>query len=240
MAARVVRDGPEGRRRAVEVLRAGGIVAIPTDTVYGISVALDTPRGVERLFEAKRRPVDRAIVLLVEEARQAEQVGILGPAASALAGVGWPGGLTLVLPRRPGVSLPGALTGGAPTIGVRVPDHPAPRALARAVGPLPTTSANLTGEPPARTAEEIVERLGGAVDLVLDGGPAAGGIASTVIDCASGTPRLIRAGAIPTDRLASVLDEAGLPHELPRAAPGRPPTAHERRSRRPGRPSEHG
>lgn len=242
MPTRVVPDGPEGRRAAIEVLRAGGIVAIPTDTVYGIAIALDAQDGVARLFEAKRRPPDRAIMLLIDDARQAGEVGMMGPAALALAAAGWPGGLTLVLPRRPGVALPAALTGGAPTIGVRLPDHPAPRALARGVGPLPTTSANLAGQPAATTADQVVDQLGDVVDLVLDGGPAPGGTASTVVDCSDDRPRLIRAGAISPGTLASVLDAAGLAHDLPHdlppgapgegsgAVPGRPPGPTQRSS----------
>ena len=118
------------------------------------------------------------------------------------------------MPRRPEVSLPAALTGGAPTVGLRVPDHDAPRALARAVGPLPTTSANVSGLPEARDAAEIVDQLGDALDLVLDGGPAHGGPASTIVDCSGARPVILREGAIPTSRVARVLDAAGVAHEL--------------------------
>ena len=214
MTARVVPDDEAGRAEAVEVLRAGGLVALPTDTVYGIGVALGAPRGIERLFEAKHRPLDRAIVLLLAETDQAADVGIPDAAARVLAAASWPGGLTLVLPQRPDVTLPPVLTGGASTIGVRVPDHPAPRALASAVGPMPVTSANVSGVPTARTAAEIVEAFGAAVDLVLDGGPARGERPSTVVDCSGSRPRLLREGAIPAAALAAVLDEAELPHDL--------------------------
>jgi L-threonylcarbamoyladenylate synthase len=212
--ARVVADDAEGRSAAVEVLRAGGIVALPTDTVYGIAVALDTPGGIERLFRVKRRPPERGIALLLDSVEQAGSVGVIGPAAAALARTCWPGGLTLVVPRRPGVSLPAALTGGGTTIGVRVPDHPAPRALARAVGPLPTTSANVSGRPEAGDATEILRQLGDAIDLILDGGAADGGLASTVVDCTSDTPRILRIGAIPLATVGHALDAAGLPHGL--------------------------
>ncbi|HEY8819672.1 MAG TPA: Sua5/YciO/YrdC/YwlC family protein, partial [Candidatus Limnocylindrales bacterium] len=141
VSARIVPDGDEGRAAAVETLRAGGIVALPTDTVYGIAVALETPGGIERLFRAKDRPPDRGIMLLMDGAAQAAAVGGMGPAAAALAAAFSPGGLTVVVPQRPDVPLPAVLTGGAATIGLRVPDHAAPRALAAAVGPLPTTSA---------------------------------------------------------------------------------------------------
>jgi L-threonylcarbamoyladenylate synthase len=214
MTASIVPDGPAGWARAIEVLRAGGVVALPTDTVYGICVALDTPGGVERLFEVKRRPPDKGIMLLLEGVDQASRIGTMTPAAVALAGACWPGGLTVVVPQRPDVPLPGALTAGAPTIGLRVPDHPTPRALASGVGPLPTTSANVSGLPEARDAREISAQLGDAVDLILDGGPAHGGPASTVVDCTGAVPRILRVGAVPLERVTEILDEAGVSHEL--------------------------
>jgi L-threonylcarbamoyladenylate synthase len=206
-------DGPAARAEAVRVLAAGGLVAVPTDTVYGIAVALTTPGGIERLYAAKSRPPDRAIALLIADATQAAEVGELTPAATALAAAFWPGGLTLVVPRRAGRALPAALTGAdaAPTVGLRVPAHDAPRALARAVGPLPTTSANRSGEPEARDAAEIERLLGAAVDLILDGGPSHGGPASTVVDCTGPTPEIRRAGAIDADAISRCLESAGLP-----------------------------
>ena len=210
MTARIVPDGPDGRAAAIEVLRDGGIVAIPTDTVYGIAVSLDTPGGIERLFHVKRRPPDKGIALLLDEVTQAVAIAVVTPAALALAEACWPGGLTLVLARRPGVDLPDELTGGVATVGLRVPNHPTPRALARAVGPLPTTSANVSGLPEARDAAAIVQQLGLGVDLVLDGGPAHGGPASTVVDCTDVGPRILRVGAVAAERVAAVLAEAGI------------------------------
>jgi L-threonylcarbamoyladenylate synthase len=214
VTARVVPDDAAGRGAAVDVLRAGGIVALPTDTVYGIAVAVSTPGGIERLFAVKRRPPDRAIVLLLDDATQAPRAGMMTPAASALAAAAWPGGLTIVVPQRPDVSWPAALTGGAATIGLRVPDHDAPRALAREVGPLPTTSANVSGLPEAGDAGEIVEQLGDEIDLVLDGGPAHGGPPSTVVDCSGAAPSIIRAGAMSADEIAAILERAGVPQAL--------------------------
>ena len=214
---RRVLDGPEGRLAAIEALRDGGVVAIPTDTVYGIGVALDTPGGIERLFAAKNRPPDKAIALLLADRAQAEEIGELGNAGRALARAFWPGGLTLVVRRRTDTPLPAALTGGAlapgaiPTVGLRVPDHAAPRALAAALGPLPTTSANRSGEPEARDADEIERLLGEAIDLVLDGGPAGGGPASTVVDLSGPTPAILRDGAIGADAIERCLTSAGLP-----------------------------
>ncbi|MFL5670569.1 MAG: L-threonylcarbamoyladenylate synthase, partial [Chloroflexota bacterium] len=118
MTARVVEDGEAGRAEAISVLTQGGVVALPTDTVYGIAVRLGTPGGVERLFEVKQRPPDKGIMLLLDDAAQADTIGEMGVAASALARACWPGGLTVIVPRRPDVELPAALTGGAATIGL--------------------------------------------------------------------------------------------------------------------------
>jgi L-threonylcarbamoyladenylate synthase len=214
VTARIVPDDAAGRAAAVEVLRAGGVVALPTDTVYGIAVALDTPGGIERLFRVKRRPPDRGIALLLDSAEQAATIGRMTPAATALAEACWPGGLTVVVAERDGVTLPPALAGATSTVGLRVPDHPAPRALAAAVGPLPTTSANVSGEPEARDAAEIVAQLGDSIELILDGGPAHGGPASTVVDCTEGRPRVLRVGAVPISLVAEVLDAAGVTHTV--------------------------
>ncbi|HEU5203953.1 MAG TPA: L-threonylcarbamoyladenylate synthase [Candidatus Limnocylindrales bacterium] len=214
--SRIVADDAAGRDAAIEVLRAGGLVALPTDTVYGIAVRLDLPGGIARLFAAKRRPPDKAVMLLLADVHQAAEIGRMTPAAAALGEACWPGGLTVVIPQRDDVALPPELTGGAPTIGLRVPDHAAPRALAAGVGPLPTTSANVSGVPEARTAAAILEQLGDAVDLVLDGGEAHGGPASTVVDCTTEPARILRAGAIAPARIAAVLSAAGIAHVVTR------------------------
>jgi L-threonylcarbamoyladenylate synthase len=214
MTASVLPDDAVGRAAAVDVLRAGGVVALPTDTVYGICVALDTPGGVERLFAVKRRPPDKGIMLLLEELDQARTIGAMNRAAHVLAEAFWPGGLTVVVPQRHDRPLPQALTAGTSTIGLRVPDHPAPRALAGGVGPLPTTSANISGVPEARDATEILAQLGDAIELILDGGPAHGGPASTVVDCTRSRPRILRVGAVSLERVAWILDAAGIEHEL--------------------------
>jgi tRNA threonylcarbamoyl adenosine modification protein (Sua5/YciO/YrdC/YwlC family) len=138
----------------------------------------------------------------------------MAPAATALAGACWPGGLTVVVPQHPGVSLPSALTAGTSTIGLRVPDHGAPRALAGGVGPLPTTSANVSGLPEAGNATEIRDQLGDVIDLILDGGPAHGGPASTVVDCTGPVPTILRIGEVPLGRVTEILNAAGVPHDL--------------------------
>ena len=209
MKARLLADDAAGRAAAIATLRAGGLVAMPTDTVYGVGVALNAPDGLERLFAAKERPLDRAIVLLVADLEQAASVAVISPAARVLAGRFWPGGLTLVLAHARDAALPAALTGGAGTIGVRLPGHECPRALARALGPLPVTSANLSGQPDARDAATVLAQLGERIDLVLNGGPARGGVPSTVVDCSGEAPRLLRVGAIALESLADALRDAG-------------------------------
>jgi L-threonylcarbamoyladenylate synthase len=213
MPARRLPDDAEGRAEAARTLEAGGIVAFPTDTVYGIAVALDTQGGIERLFAAKRRPPDKAIALLLADAEQATEIGELNGPAAALARGFWPGGLTLVVPRRADVTLPAALggLGAIATVGLRVPGHDAPRALARAVGPLPTTSANRSGEPEARDADELEVLLGSSLDMILDGGTASGGVASTVVDATSELVRILREGAISAEAIDRCLASAGLP-----------------------------
>jgi L-threonylcarbamoyladenylate synthase len=213
VTARIVADDADGRTAAVAVLEAGGVVAIPTDTVYGISVSLTTIGGIERLFAIKRRPLDKSIALLLADVGQASSIAVVSVAAAALAEACWPGGLTIVAAQRPDVPFPTELTGGAATIGLRVPDHPAPRALAAAIGPLPTTSANVSGQPEAPDAAEIAATLGDAIDLILDGGPAHGGPASTVVDCTGDVARIVRAGTVTRERVAAILAAAGVPLE---------------------------
>jgi L-threonylcarbamoyladenylate synthase len=207
--ARRLDDGPTARAEAARVLRDGGIVAIPTDTVYGLAVALDAPGALDRLFELKGRPADRAVAVLLADAAQAGQIATMTPAARALGAAFWPGGLTLVLRQRPDRPLPEGLTGGRPTIGVRVPDHPAPRTIAAELGPLPTSSANRSGEPEAPDAAAIEATFGGGIELILDGGPAPGARPSTVVDASGTEPRVLRPGAVAAEAIESVLRDMG-------------------------------
>lgn len=212
--APIVPDDDAGLAAAIAALRAGGIVAIPTDTVYGIAVDLDTAGGIERLFAVKDRPPEKAIAVLVDGLDQVAGLVDLSPAARILANTGWPGGLTLVLALRPAAHLPAALTGGAATLGVRVPDHSVARRLARRLGPLPTTSANRSGEPDSLDAAAVAATIGASIDLIVDGGRVPGQLASTVVDCVGPRPRLLRVGAIAPAILAEALDAAGLRHDL--------------------------
>ncbi len=212
--APIVLDDDAGRTRAIDVLRSGGVVALPTDTVYGIAVALDTPGGIERLFEIKRRSPDKAIALLIDDVEQAAELATVPPAAHVLAAAHWPGGMTLVLRQRGDVPFPSVLTSGTATIGLRVPAHDGPRALARGVGPLPTTSANVSGLPEAPDAGAIRDQLGDRIELILDGGLARSAVASTVVDVSVERPRILRVGAIDPAAIAAVLDAAGIEHDV--------------------------
>ncbi len=212
-APRILPDGDEARADAVEQLRAGRIVAVPTDTVYGIAADMALPDAIVRLFAAKQRPPEKAVAVLLADLAQAEAIAWLRPPARSLGERFWPGGMTLVLPLLAGVTLPAELA-GAGTIGVRIPDHDAPRALARALGPLPTTSANLSGGADVRDAQEVAATLGEAIELVLDGGPIRGGPASTVVDCTSQRPRILREGAIPAWLVAETLERGGHGHDI--------------------------
>jgi L-threonylcarbamoyladenylate synthase len=205
--------------RAVEALRAGSVVALPTDTVYGLAVDPAQPEAVARLFALKERPSDVALPVVIG---RLEQLGSLtgpltGPARS-LADRYWPGPLTLVVPRAEGFD---ADLGGPPaarrTVGVRWPDHPLIQALGREIGPLALTSANRHGAPPATTALDVMRAFPDALDLaVLDGG-VCDGVPSTVVECRGTEVRCLRQGAIPWAEL-SASDRTG---DRPTSAEGR-------------------
>jgi L-threonylcarbamoyladenylate synthase len=188
---------------AITALRAGEVVVVPTDTVYGIAVDPSRPGATDRLFALKDRPTDVPLPILAADADQALSLAAeVPPVARRFADAFWPGGLTIVLPRRAGL---GYDLGGADdaTIGVRVPDHEVPRALALAVGPLATTSANLHGRPTPETAAGVATELAG-VAVVLDGGRCAGA-ASTVVVCTDDGWRVVREGRIGIHQLRGVL-----------------------------------
>jgi len=222
VTARVLRDDLAGRAEAIHALRQGLLVGLPTDTVYGLAVALDAPDAIERLFAAKGRPPDKAIVLLVADIGQAERTGLFGPAARALASAAWPGALTLVVPRRPEVRLPEILTAGGSTIGLRLPGHGTPRALARALGPLPVTSANRSGEPDLTNAPGLEIEFGGVLEVILDGGPAPGGTPSTVVRCDGWDTEVLRVGAIPPEQIKEIVKAARKGHSIEAPAPPAP------------------
>jgi len=153
---------------------------MPTETVYGLGV-MPLPAPLAALVVAKRRPLDKGIALLIDGLDQVVHLVAVPEAAQRLARACWPGALTLVLPLLPGVLLPEAVTGGRATLGVRLPDHAIPRALARRVGPLAVSSANRSGEPDARTTAELLAAVGPSLGVVIDDGPVRGGVPSTVV-----------------------------------------------------------
>ena len=193
---------------AAAALQRGEVVALPTETVYGL-VCMPGKASLERLLEVKRRSPDKGLQLLVDSLDQAAQVVLLSEAAELLARTFWPGGLTIVAQRHPQSDLPLVLGGGRPTLGVRLPDHPLPRALARRLGPLAASSANISGFPPATDAAAVVAALGESIGLVVDGGAVRGGVASTVVDCSSpdGRPEVLREGAIAATTIFAALGQ---------------------------------
>ena len=188
---------------AVDALRRGLVVAIPTDTVYGIAVDPFVAGATARLFEAKRRPTDMRLPVLVDDVQQAERLAEVDDRARALMARFWPGGLTIILPRLSDVDIALGNGAGAPTVGVRCPDHVVPRTLCVAVGPLATTSANLHGGPTPPTADEVHSLFGDAVAVVVDGGRC-DGEPSTVVDCAGDEPSLVREGTVPWSEVLGV------------------------------------
>jgi L-threonylcarbamoyladenylate synthase len=191
---------PAALDEALAALQRGELVGIPTETVYGIAaLPSSSGEGVQRLIEAKQRSTDKGIQLLVDSLEQVAALALLNEAAERLARRFWPGGLTLVLDRRADVQLTDLLGGGRPTLGIRLPDHDTPRTLARRLGPLAASSANVSGQPDATTADLVAASLGDALALILDDGPVRTGTPSTVVDCSSvggGVPRILREGAI--------------------------------------------
>ena len=189
---------------AAEVLRRGGVAAFPTDTLYGLGALVSCDEGVARVFSLKGRSSSIALPLLLADIAQLEEVAPeVSQAARSLAERFWPGALTLVLLKANWIS--DRLTGGQPTVAVRIPDHPMPRKLVRRLGaPITGTSANRSGAPAARTAQEVKAQLGAAVDVIIDGGECPLGSPSTVVDCSRGIPRILREGAISRDALEKV------------------------------------
>jgi tRNA threonylcarbamoyl adenosine modification protein (Sua5/YciO/YrdC/YwlC family) len=179
---------------AVKALAGGDIVGVPTDTVYGLAADPFRAGATDRLFVLKRRPRAVELPLLVADEAQALALTVAVPdSARRLMAKYWPGPLTLVLPRRP--DLNADLGQDDETVGLRCPDHPVPRALCLALGPLATTSANRHGEPPATTAAQVEGVFGSGVELILDAGPCHG-MPSTVVDCTGLQPRLLRQGSL--------------------------------------------
>ena len=194
---------PEAIESALAVLRRGGLVAFPTDTVYGVGALAFDEQAVKSIYEAKGRPDEKAIPVLLGDAADLDKVAMALPdKARKLAQRFWPGALTLVVLKQP--SLPAAIS-ATETVGVRMPDHEVARALLRAAGPMAVTSANLSGHPSPRTANEVRAQLEGRIALIIDGGRAPGGVPSTVLDCTKAELAVLRAGPINLEEINAVL-----------------------------------
>ncbi len=186
---------------ALAALARGEVVGLPTETVYGVAADPFVAGATDRLFAAKRRPDSSALPVLVSEPEEAGRLGLLDARAARLAQAFWPGPLTIVVPRRPGLGL--RLGGDEATIGLRCPDQAVARRLLRSSGPLAVTSANLHGEPPLRTATSLRQVLGEAVSVVVDDGPCEG-VPSSVVSLIGPSPRLLREGGLALEEILAV------------------------------------
>lgn len=197
---------PEGTERAAALLRGGGVVAFPTETVYGLGARASDGMAVARIFEAKGRPSFNPLIVHVGGRAAAEALALVSQEAGALMDAFWPGPLTLVLPQHPGAPIAALATAGLSTVALRAPAHPLARALLAAVGePLAAPSANPSGRVSPTTADHVLEGLRGRIDAVLDGGPCVVGLESTILALGPQGPRLLRAGGLPVEALEAAL-----------------------------------
>ncbi len=194
---------PNALPLALDILLSGGLVAFPTDTVYGVGALAFDGKAIESIYAAKDRPIEKAIPILIADMEDMEKVGTDIPqTAYKLAARFWPGPLTCVIPKQP--TLPEAVSATS-TVGVRVPDHEVARALLRAAGPMAVTSANISGAQSPSTAEEVHAQLNGRIPLIIDSGRTPGGVPSTVVDCSTSELKILREGPISIEELLSSL-----------------------------------
>ncbi|MDQ0349557.1 L-threonylcarbamoyladenylate synthase [Ancylobacter vacuolatus] len=202
---RVLPSDAAGIAEAVRLLRAGGLVALPTETVYGLGCDATDPLAVASLYAAKGRPSFNPLIAHVPDLAAAQRVGILTPAAERLAARFWPGPLTLVVPALEGATCELARAGLA-SVAIRVPAHPAAQSvLAAAARPIAAPSANRSGHVSPTTAAHVLADLNGRIDLILDAGPCAVGVESTILDCTGDTPVLLRPGGLAREAIEAVL-----------------------------------
>lgn len=211
---------PDPVEHALEVVRNGGLVAIPTETVYGLAADASNEAAVRRIFAAKGRPADHPLIVHVADATRLSHWASTVPSAAALlADACWPGPITLLVPKADHV-LP-VVTGGRDTVGVRVPAHPLTlELLSRFGGGLAAPSANRFGRVSPTTADHVRADLGDLVDYVLDGGPCPVGVESTIVDCTVDPPQILRPGGIPDEQIAELLQGVVAPPDGPSRAPG--------------------
>lgn len=196
-------NSPHAITSAIEILRSGGLVAFPTDTVYGVGSLAFDEKAVESIYAAKERPVEKAIPVLIGDPEDLGKVAEEIPTiATRLISRFWPGPLTVLVPKKP--SLP-MVVSATSTVGVRVPDHELARALLRSAGPMAVTSANLSSQPSPTTAEEVMAQLGGRIAMIIDGGRTPGGIPSTLVDCTGNEIQILREGPISKEQLLNAI-----------------------------------
>lgn len=194
---------PDAIPQALNILNNGGLVAFPTDTVYGVGALAFDGKAVESIYVAKDRPIEKAIPVLIADAADMEKVGMNIPdIAYQLAARFFPGPLTCLIPKEP--TLPESVSATS-TVGVRVPDHEVARAILRAAGPMAVTSANISGGPSPSTAEEVYAQLNGRIPLIIDGGKTPGGVPSTLVDCTTAELKILREGPISLEEIKSKL-----------------------------------
>ena len=194
---------PNAITYALEILLSGGLVAFPTDTVYGVGALVFDEPAVKSIYTAKERPVEKAIPVLIWDREDVIKIAEAVPFfAARLIARFWPGPLTVLVPKKE--TLPEMVSATA-TVGVRVPDHEVARALLRLAGPLAVTSANRSSQPSPVTAQEVREQLGGRIPLILDGGQTPGGVPSTLVDCTGDEIQILREGPISKERLLSAI-----------------------------------
>lgn len=202
-------SGPAPIERAVRILRAGGLVAIPTETVYGLAADASSPAAIRHLYAVKGRPLGHPVIVHIAGIETLPLwASAVSPEARQLAEACWPGPLTLILPRTSNV--PDEITGGRATVGMRVPDHPLALTLLRAFGGgLAAPSANRFGRVSPTTADDVRADLGTDVDLVLDGGPCGVGVESTILDCSEegGPPTILRSGGVTAERIEAIIGQ---------------------------------
>lgn len=214
---------PAAIERAAEVIRKGGLVAFPTETVYGLGADVGNPLAVARIFEVKARPRIDPVIVHVRDARSAHDYGIIPESAGRLMREFWPGPLTLVVPKRD--SVPPIVTAGLDTVAIRVPAHPAALDLIRASGrAIAAPSANPFGYVSPTEARHVAEQLAGSIDLILDGGTCDVGVESTILSLLDDTPRLLRAGGVAVEDLERLIGrkvEFATDEAVPPLSPGR-------------------
>ena len=196
-------DKDDSIPHALEILKLGGLVAFPTDTVYGVGALAFDEKAVESIYAAKKRPVEKAIPILLGGPEDLEKVTTeVPPIAEKLATRFWPGPLTLIVPKHPNLS---DVVSAEPTVGVRVPNHPVARSLLTAAGPMAVTSANISGMDSPKNAEDVYLQLNGRIPLILDGGETPGGVPSTVVNCLGTEPVILREGPVTLKDIQFVL-----------------------------------